>query len=1064
MAKFTFEGSRSTQPPNSTKDAQGAVNRGSACNPEDFFFPILDMSGFDQGSGTTYIQMHSNNIDHTDPLYSAQSAINPHTIELPQVKDIYVKKTYVKAGIEEEFVYDDPENVFCGFGFPRAIVTVASPVIVNSSNYLGNRDSASLYNKISAVAAAEDFAVLAYINNGKINTEVHDALIQLFQHYYAMWMKGVNFGAAGGVAPPVQSPAQPKSATAVTSNGGGMTPESATFGSFADLKKSTFNKEMAPKAASPGFAAIPVESQQFVYGPWVNYPDLQRHKIFPHLNDSQRLVAIENMIGASHVDYQPDFLPENYGGMYLLDQAASEALESETNYQQRMETGSISIPGLPLFSLGDELSTHGSSINYYVPIDPTCVGYGVLRRKATVSTGPTISNISVQMNRSPETRYTFKTYNSKLNIFNKKNVENIQNAARRQQKTRRDFFNQLASLAAKNSQQLRMYSTFRDKFYSNANGKEHVTSTASPVEVLVGGVYDYAGRITGSTTGVYVTKRSNIGLFDPKEIPRELTSSYSLKSFMSLDGFYSPVSFFPTKWGHTIPYAKFEKTQCTVCNGTKKYKEIRFDPNGSGTQSEVDVYCDYCEEEPFYKTKDGNKTPRAPRLPPFILAGGITVASGNLTVRESTSGDPSQTVIYEYISDKNLIQNPKNYLKSLSREGLSSTNINLITLNPIISVSGVFRNTVANPKDFCGHSIEVVGRGYVAPTNSLRIAEDIVDGAVVGKEGTIALSGTNRKARKNDATEQTDLGKVVAKPFLDIDYDSYDMRKLMNNSPIGKIHQLNQRFFSFKGPMVLHGWGYDVDGFPVPNASGDPIASGQYKPHPTTGALWRTRALDVMGSNDINSPDYGEIIIGKNMVWASGAWSKPYREKEFLEGWGLRQNEWPVGPIDLRWDENRRVWIAGGGEEKYDNVYVTLEEDLILEKNSRHSYPARGFLDDIDFDKEAMPAGTRRVVFVKDRSGYTAPRGAKLYCSYNQNNGFYEPISKPNIICSGVIKQGLSAEIYANYAKPSTGAIQNVTKVFVSFLNNLNFEVKPDHRAMFIYMDGAWNLLSMGKP
>ena len=1126
MARFTFEGSRSTQPPNTTKDDKGAVNRNVLCNPEDFFFPILDMSSFDQGSGTTYIQMHSNNIDHTDPLYSAQSAINPHTAQLPNVKNIYVKKTYVKAGIEEEFVYDDPENVFCGFGFPRAIVTVASPVIVNSSNYLGNRDSASLYNKISAVAAAEDFAVLAYINNGKINTEVHDALIQLFQHYYGMWLKNGNLGfVSGGAASPVSSPAQPTSGTNVTSDGGAMTPESATFGSFADLKKSPFNKEMAPKAASPGFAAIPVESQQFVYGPWVNYPDLQRHKIFPHLNDSQRLAAIENMIGASHVDYQPDFLPENYGGMYLLDQAASETLESETNYQQRFETGSISIPGLPLFSLGDELSTHGSSINYYVPIDSTCVGYGVLRRKATVNTGPNITNISVQMNRSPETRYTFKTYNSKLNIFNKKNVDNMRQAAQRQQKTRRDFFNQIASLATKNSQQLRMYSTFRDKFYSNANGKEDVTSTASPVEILVGGVYDYAGRITGSTTGVYVTKRSNVGLFDPKEIPRELTSSYSLKSFMSLDGFYSPVSFFPTKWGHTIPYAKFEKTKCPVCNGTKKYKEIRFLAGGV-TQGEIDVYCDYCEEEPFYKKKDGNKTPRPPRLPPFILAGGIATTIGgsygsgggsppspgggtpspgegggtpspgggqstdpyapgyvpgggsaqavgrvfiqeagegqqttNVAVRESTDGDPSQTVIYEYISDKNLIQNPKNYLKSLSRGGLSSTNINLITLNPIISISGVFRNTVASPKDFCGHSIEVVGRGYVAPPNSLRIPEDIVDGAVVGKN----LTGSTRKPRKEDATEQTDLDKIVAKPFLDIDYDSYDMRKLMNNSPIGKIHQLNQRFFSFKGPMVLHGWGYDVDGFPVPNASGNPIASGQYKPHPTTGALWRTRALDVLGSNDMNSPDYGEIIVGQNMVWASGSWSKPYKEKEFLEGWGLRQDNWPVGPIDLRWDESRRVWVAGK-DDSYDNVYVTLEEDLILEQNSRHTYPARGFLDDIDFDKEPIPAGTRRVVFVKDRSGYTAPRGAKLYCTYNQNNGFYEPISKPNIMCSGVIKQGLNAEIYANYSEPSTGAIQNVTKISVKFLNNLNFEVKPEHRAMFVYMDGAWNLLSMGKP
>lgn len=1058
MTRFTFEGTRSTQPPANSRDAQQAVNRGINCNAEDFFFPILDMSNFDQGSGKNYIQMHSVKSDFTDPLYSDVSAIPPHTDDLPNVKKIYIKKTYVKAGIDEEFIYDDPENVFCGFGFPRAVVRLDSPININCSNYLGKGDSASVYNKITAVSAAEDFAILAYLNNGKINTELHKALIELFQHYYGMWLVSGNlpFIAGGNQSTnqPAKSPASNDAATQVTPQGGGsLTPESATFASFADLKKAPFNKEMAPKAATPGFAAIPVESQQFVYGPWVNYPDLQRHKIFPHLKDTHRLVAIENMIGGSHVDYQTDFVPENYGGMFLLDQAASEALESETNYQQRLEMGSVSIPGLPLFSLGDELSVHGSSINYYVPVDSSCIGYGVLRRKATVNTGPNITNISVQMNRSPETRYTFKTYNSKLNIFNKTNVSNMQKAAQKQQKARRDFFNELNKLANNNNKKLQMYSTFRDRLWGDSGKKEDVTSTASPVEVLAGSVYDYAGRITGSESGLYVTKRSNVGLFDPKEIPRELTSSYSLKSFMSLDGFYSPVSFFPTKWGHTIPYAKFEKDKCPVCNGTKKYKEIRF-LNGGASQGEIDVYCTYCEEEPFYKKKDTNKTPRGPKIPPFIVSTGLLIA-----VRESTSGDPADTVVYEYASDKNLIQNPKSYLKSLSRGGLGSSDINLINLNPIISISGVFRNSVAHPKDFCGHSIEVVGRGYVAPVNSLRIAEDIVEGAVVGS----TLTGNQRKARNADASEQSSMNKIIPRAFSDIDYGSYDMRQLMNNTPINKIHQLNQRFFSFKGPMVLHGWGYDIDGYPVPNASGNPIASGQFKPHPTTGALWRTRALDVMGSNDITSEDYGEILVGQNMIWASGVWSKPYREKQFLDGWGLKQDDWPVGPIDLRWDAKRRVWMAAN-EDRYDNVYVTLEEDLILEQNSRSSYPARGFLDDLDFDKEPMPSGTRRVVFVKDRSGYTAPRGAKLYCTYNENSGFYEPISKPNIICSGVIKQGLNAEIHAKYAEPSTGAIQSVTKISVKFLNNLNFEVKPEHRAMFVYMDGAWNLLSMGKP
>lgn len=1093
--QFIMEGNRSTQPPNSRDDATQPFN----CNLENFFFPILDTSSLDQGSNRTYIQLHQTIPDHVDPLYSSAPGFN--ITQTSNLNRIYIKKTYVKASVDEEFIYDDPENVFCGLGFPRAIMKLASRLYINTSTYLGNKDAASPYNKVTAISAAEDFAILAYLGGGSINKELHEALVPLFQHYYAMWMANGNLNFAGGVASPVLSPAAPAQGHAVNIDGGTLTQDFTTFGSFADLRKAPFNKEISPKAACPGFAAVPVESQQFVYGPWMNYPDLQRHKIFPHLNDTQRLSAIENMIGASHVVPEPDFLPENYGGMYLLDQVASEALESETSYQQKIESGSISIPGLPLFSLGDELSKYGSSLSYYAPVDASCIGYGVMRKRATVTTGPNITNITVQMNRSPETRYTFRTYTSKLNIFNKQNVRTIRLAAQKQQKMRRDFFNQINTLEAKNNKKLSMFSSFRDKFYSNMNG-ESVTSTSSPVEVLVGNVFDHASRITGASSLSYATRRSNIGLFDTKEIPRELTSSYSLKSFMSLDGFYSPVSFFPTKWGHTIPYAKFEKAKCPVCNGTKKYKEIKWGGNAGEpvtSQSEVDVYCIYCEDSPFYKNRStSSKKARKPCIPPFILSSGIRVTTsvesggessggntgevpggntggGSVAVRESTSGDPTETVIYEYISDKNLIQNPKNFLSTLN--GGDGVKIDLINLNPIISVSGVFRNANAGKEDFSGHCIEVVGRGYVSPPKSLRIPDDIVEGAVVGN----GVSGSTRVPRTENAATQS-LDKVVGKPFLDIDYDSYDQRRLLNNT-ITKIPQLNQRFFSFKGPMVLHGWGYDTEGYPVPNASGNPINSGIYKPNPTTGALWRTRSLDVQGSNDINDADYGDIVVGQNMKWVTnssdtssgtgtdgetsgggGYWTEPYKEKEFLDGWGVKQDQWPVGPIDLRWDYDRRVWVANNDNTQYDNVYVVLEEDLILEQNSRNSYPARGFLDDLDFDKEPIPSGTRRVVFVKDRSGYTAPRGAKLLCSYNNNSGFYEPISKQNIICSGIIRQGLSADIFANYAEPSSGMIQNVTQTTIQFLNNLNLDVKPNHRAMFVYMDGTWNLLSIGNP
>lgn len=59
------------------------------------------------------------------------------------------------------------------------------------------------------------------------------------------------------------------------------------------------------------------------------------------------------------------------------------------------------------------------------------------------------------------------------------------------------------------------------------------------------------------------------------------------------------------------------------------------------------------------------------------------------------------------------------------------------------------------------------------------------------------------------------------------------------------------RFIAMKGPLILHSWGYDTDGNPVPNNGSD-----------------------------------------------------------FIENYLQRPREWPVAPIDLRLDKKRGVWVA----------------------------------------------------------------------------------------------------------------------------------------------------------
>lgn len=77
-----------------------------------------------------------------------------------------------------------------------------------------------------------------------------------------------------------------------------------------------------------------------------------------------------------------------------------------------------------------------------------------------------------------------------------------------------------------------------------------------------------------------------------------------------------------------------------------------------------------------------------------------------------------------------------------------------------------------------------------------------------------------------------------------------------------------ERLMALRGPMIMTGWGYDVNGKPVPNASDtdDAIASG---------------------------------------VWATGNLADG-----FLEDFMRKPQTWPVGTVDLRWDRYRRMWVA----------------------------------------------------------------------------------------------------------------------------------------------------------
>ncbi|NDC95159.1 hypothetical protein EB077_07630, partial [bacterium] len=76
------------------------------------------------------------------------------------------------------------------------------------------------------------------------------------------------------------------------------------------------------------------------------------------------------------------------------------------------------------------------------------------------------------------------------------------------------------------------------------------------------------------------------------------------------------------------------------------------------------------------------------------------------------------------------------------------------------------------------------------------------------------------------------------------------------------------RFLGLRGPLVLHSWGYDTDGKPIPNASDSDSST------------------------------------------ASGSFTKENLKDKFLSNWLNKPQTWPAAPVDLRFDRERGMWVS----------------------------------------------------------------------------------------------------------------------------------------------------------
>lgn len=584
--------------------------------------------------------------------------------------------------------------------------------------------------------------------------------------------------------------------------------------------------------------------------------------------------------------------------------------------------------------------------------------------KSLVENGPILNSIGVQIGDDGfTTTYTMRTYNRKLGFFNKDSAENIRLRGTQFIQNRQETAAMVKELIS---------AAIVNRSRGGALGGDKVAKGMrySPMGILVGSARPFLHGNSSITQDTLYTTMD----FDP---------AWPYRPYYTSSNTFSPSQYITHKTT-TLLYDEQELSNLLTNDYNKRsmmsldgiFSPISLYPTAYASTYNVTAYkrsdCPYCGGNGRYIYKQ--MRPVSSNVTTEALKNSQTITTKacqfclpdtddrgkNARVTPGLTDPPSIIIADDDSTDP----------KSVSPQG-AGNKINKYTLNPMIMTEGDFNIGAAkHSADGCGHSIDVVAYGETAP--------------VLGNS----------------------------------------LRSSTTNTPGNNFNGSNQRFFGLRGPLMVHGWGYDTEGYPVPNGSGE------------------TKVIqDANGKN--------QVVSITQKLDSNGRITEPYKLNTFYKGWGQTPGCWPVGPVDLRWDENAGVWTVGN---QYKNVWVTIEIDL------KGTQPTRGTL--YNDSASALPEGYRRLVFVKDSSGsYAAPRGASVYCQYDPNSGYYTPLYNQAMVAIGTIQSGGSVEIEQSYRRDYN---EDSPQTYVAtFKNPLGLGFNVGVKGIFNYINGSWVLTNV---
>lgn len=221
---------------------------------------------------------------------------------------------------------------------------------------------------------------------------------------------------------------------------------------------------------------------------------------------------------------------------------------------------------------------------------------------------------------------------------------------------------------------------------------------------------------------------------------------------------------------------------------------------------------------------------------------------------------------------------------------------------------------------------------------------------------------TNPGDNPNSSNDSSNSGHVI--DMLGRSSGSLNDGFIMNfylGDNAGQQYEQDYRFLGMRGPLLLHSWGYDTQGKPIPN--------------------------------EADTDDDAKV----------GSFKNTNNKDKFLKDWLQKPSTWPVAPVDLRFDRDRGLWVS---PPSYKIVVAKLEDKLESYGKAKASIITKNTEKDLSYGRPLIDATGEEVksqedesdakIIVVDRIGQSYPKDSLVYVYYDTHTCEYIILTAPS--------------------------------------------------------------------